>query len=346
MIGLADHPWLGGLLGDDAIAAVFSAKAELRRFLQVEAAWTRALGSVEGIAEAETVAARIEAAEIDIDALAKGTAQDGVPIPALVRDLKGQLGRDAPIHRGMTSQDVMDTAQVLALQQVMDILTKRLRTLAMTLDQSLARFGTAPVMAFTRMQPALGTNGAELIGRWARPVNRLLADIARDKAAIGDVQWGGPIGIRDHPKADALGACFAQKLGLRDPGYAWHTDRAVILSVGHILSQVAIATGKIGEDLALMAALGKDYVTLAGGGSSAMPHKNNPIKAEVLVTLADFAATQHAGLLRAVRHEGFRSGRAWTLEWMVLPQLCIAAGASARLAAQAVSDITSLGGQS
>jgi len=346
MIGLADHPWLGGLLGDDAIAAVFAPRTELQRFLQVEAAWTRALGEVEGIADAETFAARIEAAQIDLDALAKGTAQDGVPIPTLVRELRKQLGEDAPVHRGMTSQDVMDTAQVLCLQQVMGILSTRLKMLEAALTQLQARFGMTPVMAFTRMQPALSTNGAELIGRWLRPVRRLMADLVRAGDDVGQIQWGGPIGDRDHAQADALGPRFAQLLGLRDPGYAWHTDRAIILSVGHVLSQVSVATGKIGEDLALMAALGKDHVTLAGGGSSAMPHKNNPIKPEVLVTLADFAATQHAGLLRAVRHEGFRSGRAWTLEWMVLPQLCIAAGAGARLAAQAVSDITTLGGQS
>ncbi|WP_333473656.1 lyase family protein [Xanthobacter dioxanivorans] len=63
-----------------------------------------------------------------------------------------------------------------------------------------------------------------------------------------------------------------------------------------------------------------------------MPEKNNPVGAEVLVTLARFSAVLQGGLDQALVHENERSGAAWTLEWMILPQLVVAAGAATRTA--------------
>jgi 3-carboxy-cis,cis-muconate cycloisomerase len=94
------------------------------------------------------------------------------------------------------------------------------------------------------------------------------------------------------------------------------------------------ALGKIGQDVALMAQNEVGAAQLASGGtSSAMPHKNNPVAAELMVTLARFNAGMLGSLHQSLVHENERSGAAWTLEWMVLPQMCIATGASLRHAA-------------
>ena len=72
---------------------------------------------------------------------------------------------------------------------------------------------------------------------------------------------------------------------------------------------------------------------LAGGGtSSAMAHKANPVPAELLVTLARFTAGLSGTLAQAMVHENERSGAAWTLEWLVLPQMVVATGAALRVA--------------
>lgn len=57
-----------------------------------------------------------------------------------------------------------------------------------------------------------------------------------------------------------------------------------------------------------------------------MAHKQNPVRAEVLVTLARFNAVQVSGLHQSLVHEQERSGAAWTLEWMILPQMLNATG--------------------
>lgn len=88
------------------------------------------------------------------------------------------------------------------------------------------------------------------------------------------------------------------------------------------------------ESIALMAQQGVDAIALSGGGgSSAMPHKSNPVLAELLITLARFNATQLSAMHHSLVHEQERSGAAWMLEWMVLPQMAMATG-SATLAAK------------
>ena len=110
------------------------------------------------------------------------------------------------------------------------------------------------------------------------------------------------------------------------------------------LSLVTGSLGKFGQDVALMAQAGDEIELSGGGGSSAMPHKQNPVEAEVLVTLARFNAAQLSGMHQALVHEQERSGAAWTLEWLILPQMVVATAAALRLAGELAGQIESLGG--
>ena len=74
-----------------------------------------------------------------------------------------------------------------------------------------------------------------------------------------------------------------------------------------------------------------------------MPHKRNPVIAEVLVALARFNATQLSGMHQAQVHEQERSGTNWTLEWMLLPQMVVASAAALRLANELTGHIEGLG---
>ena len=94
-----------------------------------------------------------------------------------------------------------------------------------------------------------------------------------------------------------------------------------------------------------MSQQGIDEVELSGGGgSSAMPHKQNPVLAELLVTLARFNATQVPAMHDAMVHEQERSGAAWSLEWMILPQMAQATARSLTAGNEICQSISRIGG--
>lgn len=108
-------------------------------------------------------------------------------------------------------------------------------------------------------------------------------------------------------------------------------------------SLITGSLGKFGQDIALMAQTATEIALSGGGSSSAMAHKQNPVAAETLVALARFNATQLSAVHQAIVHEQERSGTAWTLEWLVLPQMVMATAASLRLAEAMSTKIERLG---
>ncbi|MGY3439365.1 MULTISPECIES: 3-carboxy-cis,cis-muconate cycloisomerase [unclassified Marinovum] len=330
MIGVSDHPWLGGLFGDAEAAAIWSPQRQLEHMIAFEAAYTRALGQVGLVPEdvAKDVAQRIAAFRPDLDDLRAGTARDGLPVPALVAQLKTMA--DVPpkaVHAGATSQDVIDTALTLTLAEFNPLVQARLEALKAAIADLSQRFGTNPLMGRTRMQAALEITAADRLRTWAQPLEAHLAQLEHMRPRVEILQFGGAVGNRAavHPHGAAMAADMAARLGLGDSGTVWHTAREGLVDYAGLLSSISGSLGKMGQDICLMAQQGvDDFAQQGGGGSSAMPHKQNPILAETLVTLARFNATQIGAMHHALVHEQERSGVAWALEWMILPQMAMA----------------------
>lgn len=326
-----DHPWLGALFGDTEIADLFSADAQLAHYRDFEVALARALGACGRVSreQEQGAADAIMESRIDITSLADATLRDGLPIPDFVRQLRAQAGgNEAAIHTGATSQDVLDTALSLTLKNVSGVLINRLQKLDSSLTKLADEKGDTPVMGRTRMQAALPITVADRIESWRRPLVDHISDMKSLKPRVERLQLGGAVGTRHSfgEDGDRIANHMADALDLA-AGPVWHTDRTGIAEYAGRLSLITGTLGKLGQDIALMAQQGIDDVTLTGGGgSSAMPHKSNPVLAELLVTLARFNATQIAGLHQALIHEQERSGAAWMLEWMIFPQMAVTTG--------------------
>ena len=127
-----------------------------------EAAHSRSLGN-------ELAARAIEAAQICPEDLTEGTAVDGLPVPELVRCLKAQISPElrGHIHRGLTSQDVMDTASVLTSKDILLIFGQGLSALQEDLAQLTQADGDAVLRGRTRTQAALPITVADRIARGA-----------------------------------------------------------------------------------------------------------------------------------------------------------------------------------
>ena len=337
---------LQALTGDAAIEALFSDEADLAAMLRAEVALAEAEAEAGLIAPeaAGAIAAACRTFVPDREALARGMAQDGVVIPALVKQLRQAIGaaHGASVHKGATSQDIIDTSLVLRLGEAIDILDERLAALAAALSALGDREGAKPLMAHTRMQVALPITVADKVASWSGPLVRHRARLAALKPALLVVQLGGPVGTRAElaGQGEAVAAGMARRLGL---GFApqWQAQRDALGEFGGWLSLVTGSLGKLGQDVALLAQNEVAAVKLAGGGtSSAMAHKQNPVGAEVLVALARFNAGQLGTLHQALVHENERSGAAWTLEWMVLPGMVVTAGASLRTARALVDGLS------
>lgn len=344
-----EHPWLGGLFADAKMGEIWSAQAQLENMRAFEAAWSLALGQVGMVDDktAETAAKAIESMSFDMDDLRIGTSQDGVVVPRLVAQMKKAAGSArAAVHQGATSQDVIDSATAIAMSQSLDLISERLQALIATFEGLDQAQGDTPMMGRTRMQAATEITVGDRIAPWALPLSAHLARIEEMRTRVAMVQIGGASGDRaalgHHAKM--IAASVARQLGLANPPRAWHAMRDGIAEFAGVLSLVSGTLGKMGQDIALMAQQGIEEVSLSGGGSSsAMPHKQNPVMAELLVTLARFNAGSLGQIHQALVHEQERSGAAWALEWMVLPQMAQTTGRALGVSQSLLGQVVRIG---
>ncbi len=327
---------LSALVGDREIGTHFSDAADIVAMLHFEAALAQSqakLGLIPAEA-AETITKAAQDLKPDMASLAQGIRRDGVVVPNLVVQLRDAVAGPYSgfVHFGATSQDATDTSLVLRLKPVIADFEERLRLSIGALEEIQLRDGSIPLMAQTRMKEAIGFTVGDKIETWLRPLRRIAGRLSGVSTRLLIVQLGGPAGTREKygVKADALAADLAARLGL-GAAKPWHTARDNIAEFGSWLSLLTGILGKIGNDAVLMNQDKIGAVRLAGGGgSSAMPDKQNPVAAEVLIALGRYNAGQVGLLHQALIHENERSGAAWTLEWMVLPSMVIATASAMR----------------
>jgi len=157
----------------------------------------------------------------------------------------------------------------------------------------------------------------------------LLEQVRRERLAV---QFGGAAGTLA-PFGEAgpdLLEGLATMLGLAEPVLPWHTERTRIAELAGALGSAAGAVAKVARDLTLLAQNEVGEVSdSAPGGSSAMPHKRNPIAAVCALGSAASAPGLVANLLAAMAHEHERAAGSWHAEWRPLRELLIATGSAA-----------------
>lgn len=308
--------------------------------LDAEAALARALAPA-GAAAVVTDAAR--AGLYDVRDLAQRARSGGNPVIPLVADLTAAVARTdrdaaAYVHRGATSQDIMDTATMLVAARALPLIVADLDHTAAELARLAAAHRATPMPGRTLTQHAVPTTFGLKAAGW-----RSLALDARDRlAALRPVaQLGGAAGtLAAFDDGIPLLARFADETGLAEPDLPWHTLRTPITDLG---SALAFTTGALGKPAADVLVLSRteigEVAEGAGGGSSAMPHKSNPVRATLIASAARQAPGLAATLLGALAAEDERPAGAWHAEWQPLRDLLRLAGAAARDAAELASGL-------
>jgi len=344
-------PLLAPLLGDDELTPHFSVRADIAMMVRFEVALAKAEAAcgLIPIDAAQAISTASETFHPDVKLLGEGSARDGLAVPQFVQLLRSHVGEPhaGHVHFGATSQDLIDTSLVLRLKNVAHVLKTRLDELDAVLGSLDNRFGSNALMGRTSMQAAIPMRAGDRIRTWRQPLRTHEAKLQSLLPTLLRLQFGGAVGTLDKlgDKGQKVSRRLADELELAVSQSPWHTDRSAIVELAHWLALVTGTLGKIGQDIVLMAQNGIDDITVSGtGGSSAMPHKQNPIQAEALITLARFNAVLVSGMHHAIVHEQERSGAAWTLEWMLLPQMVVATGAATRTGVDLISKISRIGG--
>lgn len=339
----------GDMFGTADMRGLFSDNTILGLYLDVETALARAqakLGLIpEKAAEAITEAADIE--KIDMEKLSARTQIVGYPILPLVEQLSNWApdGLGQYCHWGATTQDIMDTADVLQVRAGLDIVEEHLERIAAALARLAWEHVETPMAGRTHLQHALPVSFGFKAATWLSAIDRHLQRLKELRPRVEVVQFSGAAGTLASLSGNGLDtqAALAEELGLGIPDITWHTIRDGLAEVTGFLALVTGTIGKIGYDIMLMMQTETGEVLepfVSGrGASSTMPQKRNPISSEMMLAASKIVREQHSAMLDAMVQDHERATGQWHVEWHALPTAFIVASGGLAAAAEVLEGL-------
>ncbi|MEP7100538.1 MAG: 3-carboxy-cis,cis-muconate cycloisomerase [Burkholderiales bacterium] len=340
-------------LSTPAMTEVFGEAAIVQGMLDFEAALARAQaaeGVIPGaVAAPITAACRVE--HFDLDAIvAAGSVAGTLAIP-LVKQLTALVAaNDAPaagyVHWGSTSQDVIDTAMVLATRRALALIDIRLGELTNALLKLVDEHGDAPMLGRTLMQPALVISVGFKLVAWVAPLVRARQRLRGAAQAALKLQLGGAVGTLSvmGERGARVAQRMADDLQLGHAPGAWHTQRDEWVALGCEIGLLCGTLGKIAKDISLLAQgeIAEVAEPSGGGrgGSSAMPHKRNPVASMIAIAASLRAPHRVAALLAAMPQEHERGLGNWQAELAEWPGLFMSAHGALNALADAAAGLS------
>lgn len=315
-----------GLFVPADLRTAVSSRAWLEAMLDAERALVNA-GSIAGTVPAHAateIAGACDLERFDFEQLVEEGRTVGNPVEPLVRALAGSLGDDAAryVHRGATSQDIVDTAAMLVSRRALALVLREADRVAAATATLAREHRGMPIVARTVLQHAVPTTFGLKAAGWLTAIVEAsvrLEEVSRERLAA---QLGGAAGTLAAFGDGGVGLLdlYAQELDLQVPTLPWHTNRTRVAELGAALSITAGVASKIALDLVLLAQTEVAEVAEGGGTgrSSTMPQKRNPVGSTLARASARLAAA-HAGiLLGSLEQEHERAAGTWQSEWEAL----------------------------
>ncbi|WP_046113444.1 lyase family protein [Aquincola tertiaricarbonis] len=341
-----------GFLSTPQMLAVFGEASVIQSMMDFEAALARAEAAVGLIPQAAATAiAGVCRAELyDVPALVAASGRAGslaIPLVKRLTDTVALFDAQAAqvVHWGGTSQDVIDTGMVLLTRRALALIDDDLSALNAALLALAAQHAGTPVMGRTLMQPASVVSFGFKVLEWATPLVRCQQRLHAQAARALQLQFGGAVGtlatLGEH--GPAVAQHMATQLGLPPWQGAWHTQRDDWVALGCELGVLVGALGKFARDLSLMSQgeIGElAEPTGAGrGGSTALPHKRNPVASMVALAAAQRTPHRVAALLGAMGQEHERGLGNWQAELAEWAGLFISAHGAVHALAEAAAGL-------
>jgi 3-carboxy-cis,cis-muconate cycloisomerase len=317
------------MFGTAEMRDVFSDEALVGRYLEAEAALARAqarMGVVPADA-AKAIDAASRAIKIDYERLRRETENVGYPILPLVHQLSeaaGDAGRY--VHWGATTQDIMDTANVLQLRAALGIVARDLRDLRGILAAMARTYRDTPMAGRTHLQQALPVTFGYKAAVWLSSIDRHIerVDQALPRILVGEFSGAAGTLASIGNGGLEMQKLFCEELDLRQPAITWHVARDGVAEAVTLLGLITGTLGKVASDVMMMSATEFGEVSEpfapGRGASSTMPQKRNPISSELMLAAAKAVRQHVAAMLDGMIHDFERATGPWHLEWVSLPE--------------------------
>ena len=330
------------LFSSAEITACFDDDALVKGMLAFERALARAEGACGAIPV--QAAARIDevagSAKFDIRALVGEARRAGTLAIPFVRHLTAQVEKVDPeasryVHWGATSQDVLDTALVLSAKRASLLLLARWDRLGDALARVADAHRDTPTVARTLLQPATPVPFGFKAAGWLDAVTRTRASLRRASQESAVIQFGGASGVLAPlaAKGPQVAATLARELDLATTATPWHGVRDRVARLGAEVGIACEVTAKLGLDIALLMQpeIGEVFEPAGEGrgGSSALPHKRNPVGSMFAREAGLRAPGLVANLVAGVPGEHERGLGQWQTQFWTLGELFCAAGSGA-----------------
>lgn len=346
----AEQPFslLLSLYGDPEQAEIFSERATVQRWMDVERELAQAQASL-GLIPAEQASLVASAATtegLDLGLLRQESRVVGYPILPLVRAITERMGNGVTfVHFGATTQDIMDTGLALQLVDTITLLLRRLHEVGTVLVSMVEEHSRTVMAARTHGQQAVpttfGAKVAVVLTEFARHYERGVT--LRDRVGVVSLYGAGGTSAALGPQAGEVRRALARGLGLRVDDVPWHVARDRLVEFGQFCVLVAGTTGRVAREIIDLSRTEVDELRESWshhrGASSTMPQKANPILSEAVVGMAEAVNGLAAALPQALRAGHERAAGEWQLEWEVVPRIAVLTAGCLRTLREAVEGL-------
>ncbi|KAF2137107.1 uncharacterized protein K452DRAFT_322023 [Aplosporella prunicola CBS 121167] len=341
-----DSVLVGNLFGTEEIRDCFCESAYVANLVKAEVALAQAEEAEAIIPAGVAAAIREHCADVwrlDWALLGLRTEAVGDPVLPLVEQMAELVPDELSgyIHWGASSQDMMDLASTLQMQQGLAITETLLRKITSTLTRMALAYRDVPMAGRTHAQHAAPITFGYKCGVWLASFQRHLARLTHLQATSLLAQFGGAAGslaslsLARGPSTDAAAAAsairvrrrIAHLLGLTDPVISWHTARDTVADITNFLALVGGSLGKLAQDLLLLSSAEVGEVAFAEPDTPAslpalplLPlQRNRPLPAEAMLAASKLVRAQASLVLDAMVSASEGGGGPWRLEWAAVP---------------------------
>lgn len=303
------------------------------RWLAVEAALAKAQGDL-GIIPKQAAEAILDSAKVEnldmerYDELYKKT---GHPMVSMLKLLEAAAGTESGqyIHLGATTQDIIDTAMVLALKETMDAAEEKLDSMIASVSGLAEKYADTLMMGRTHNIQALPVTFGYKAAVWGDELSRCRDRLRESKKRIPALQLSGAVGSMVSFGSDGLAIQerMAEELGLLVPRICWHASRDRYGEFACDMALIASALGRIAQEVYLL--MGSEYGELSEYwgegrvGSSTMPHKVNPTNTQHMLARASHVRYACAEILELMMVDHERNMQHFIGERRKMEEICL-----------------------